>query len=343
MAVNLPPMGDLLPIDGISVGAAQAGVKYADRLDLAVLLLDPGTVTGGVFTTSAFAAAPVLLARQRVGSPRALLVNSGNANAATGARGLADARDACAHLAGKLGIDEAAVLPFSTGVIGEFLDMGAMRRGIDAACDAARPQGWADAAHAIMTTDTAPQGGLAYRECRRPADSRHRHGQGLGHDPTGHGDHARVPRHRRRDFGAGRGRADTGSGRTQFQSGHGRWRYVDQRFVRRRGHRSSRHRHRRRRGQSRLCGVARCADAAGGRIGATHGPRRGGCDEVHDGARRTRRGSRRMPRRGVHHRPLAAGQDRGIRQRSELGPVLHGDWPRRRGRPGSERGEPVSG
>ena len=157
MAVNLPPMGDLKPIDGIALGASRAGVKYADRLDLAVIVLSPDSVVGGVFTQSAFAAAPVVLARERVGAARALLVNSGNANAATGERGLADAQATCAHLAARLGVDAAAVVPFSTGVIGEFLDMDAMRRGIDAAVAAARPDGWADAAHAIMTTDTAPK------------------------------------------------------------------------------------------------------------------------------------------------------------------------------------------
>ena len=171
MAVNLPPMGDLLPIDGIALGAAEAGVKYAGQLDLAVIVLDPGSVTGGVFTRSGFAAAPVLLARERVGATRALVVNSGNANAATGARGLADARATCAYVAAKLAVDEVAVLPFSTGVIGEFLDLTVMRRGIDAAVDAARPGGWADAARAIMTTDTVPKavsgtgnvGGIAIR------------------------------------------------------------------------------------------------------------------------------------------------------------------------------------
>ena len=157
MAVNLPPMGDLLPVDGISIGAAKAGVKYADRLDLAVMILDPGSVTGGVFTRSAFAAAPVVLAREHVGAARALVVNSGNANAATGERGLADARATCAHVATAVGVAESEVLPFSTGVIGEFLDMDAMRRGVDAATAAARPGGWADAAYAIMTTDTAPK------------------------------------------------------------------------------------------------------------------------------------------------------------------------------------------
>ncbi len=157
MAVNLPPMGELLPIDGIALGSAAAGVKYADRLDLAVMLLGAGGVTGGVFTKSAFRAAPVLLAEQRVGAARALLVNSGNANAATGERGLVDARVACAHLAARVDLPEESVLPFSTGVIGEFLDQDVMRRGIDAALAAATPDGWADAAQAIMTTDTVPK------------------------------------------------------------------------------------------------------------------------------------------------------------------------------------------
>lgn len=158
MAVNLPPMGDLTPIDGIVLGAAEAGIRYHDRLDLAVILLEPGSVVGGVFTRNAFCAAPVVVARERLGGARALVVNSGNANAATGARGLADARATCAHLAARSGFREQEVLPFSTGVIGEFLDMDAMRGGIDAAVANARPDGWADAARAIMTTDTAPKG-----------------------------------------------------------------------------------------------------------------------------------------------------------------------------------------
>ncbi len=157
MAVNLPPMGDLLPIEGIRLGAAEAGVKYSNRLDVAAILLDAGSTVGGVFTVSAFQAAPVVVARERVGAVRALVVNSGNANAATGDRGLADARSTCAHLASRIGVADTQVLPFSTGVIGEFLDMDAMRRGIDAAVGVVRPDGWADAARAIMTTDTAPK------------------------------------------------------------------------------------------------------------------------------------------------------------------------------------------
>ena len=157
MAVKVPPVGELVPIEGIRLGAAEAGVKYADRLDLAVVLLDAGSTVGGVFTSSAFRAAPVVVARERLGAVRALVINSGNANAATGDRGLADARSTCAHLASRIGVADTEVLPFSTGVIGEFLDMDAMRRGIDAAVDVARGEGWADAARAIMTTDTAPK------------------------------------------------------------------------------------------------------------------------------------------------------------------------------------------
>ena len=157
MPVNLPPLGELLPIDGITLGAAEAGIKYRERLDLAVMLLAEGSVCGAVFTRSAFQAAPVIVARQRVAGARALVVNSGNANAATGERGLADARSSCAHLAAATGFDEDQVMPFSTGVIGEFLNMDAIRRGIDAAVATARPSGWEDVARAIMTTDTAPK------------------------------------------------------------------------------------------------------------------------------------------------------------------------------------------
>ena len=145
MGVNLPPLAELLPIDGISLGTAAGGIKYQERKDVAVALLAAGSVVGGVFTRNAFRAAPVVVASERLGHARALLVNSGNANAATGERGIADARACCAHLAAKAGLEEAAVLPFSTGVIGEFLPMDAMRKGIDAALLAAHPNGWAEA------------------------------------------------------------------------------------------------------------------------------------------------------------------------------------------------------
>ncbi len=157
MAVNLPPLGDLHPIDGIKLGTAAAGIRYQDRDDLAAIVLGAGAVVGGVFTTSAYRAAPVMVASERLGNARALVINSGNANAATGERGLADARASAAHLAAKLGVAEDEVLPFSTGVIGEFLNMAAMREGIDTALAARSANGWEAAARAIMTTDTAPK------------------------------------------------------------------------------------------------------------------------------------------------------------------------------------------
>ena len=157
MPVNLPPLGELLSIDGIELGSAAAGIRYQGRDDLAVIVLDEGSVVGGVFTTSAYRAAPVIVASARLGEARALVINSGNANAATGERGLADARASTAHLAAGLGVGEETVLPFSTGVIGEFLNMDAMCNGIDAALAARSRNGWEAAARAIMTTDTAPK------------------------------------------------------------------------------------------------------------------------------------------------------------------------------------------
>ena len=156
MPVNLPAIGELLPIDGIALGAGATGEK-GGRLNVAVLTLAPGAVAGGVFTQNAFRAPPVIVAEERMGRLRALVINSGNANAATGGRGLADAKATCAHVAARLGVAATAVAPFSTGVIGEFLNVDALVRGVDAALANTRADGWADAARAIMTTDTAPK------------------------------------------------------------------------------------------------------------------------------------------------------------------------------------------
>ena len=158
MAVNLPPLGELRAIPGIRIGAAAAGIKYRDRDDLAVFALDKGSTVGGIFTQSSFRAPPVAVAAQRLGAARGLVVNSGNANAATGERGLADARSSCALAAQVLGCDANEVLPFSTGVIGEFLPMDRMAEGIRRAGSALRDDAWLSAARAIMTTDTQPKG-----------------------------------------------------------------------------------------------------------------------------------------------------------------------------------------
>lgn len=162
MAVNVPPPGELLPVKGVRLGVARAGVKQslpADRSDLVVMLLEPGTAVAGVFTRNAFRAAPVLLAEEGVsrGGVRALVINSGNANAATGEPGLADARAICAALANRIGASAGEVLPFSTGVIGVRLPVDRIVGALAAAVDDADESGWARAAAAIMTTDTVPK------------------------------------------------------------------------------------------------------------------------------------------------------------------------------------------
>ena len=158
MAVNLPAMGPLLPVPGIRVGSAAAGIRYTERDDLALFELAPGTTVGGIFTRNAFRAPPVTVAAARLGRARGLLVNSGNANAATGEVGLRDAERSCALAAEALGCRPEEVLPFSTGVIGEFLPMERLAAGVTDASSALAPDGWEAAARAIMTTDTAPKG-----------------------------------------------------------------------------------------------------------------------------------------------------------------------------------------
>lgn len=158
MPVNLPLTLPLLPIDGVRLGCASTGIRYVNRDDLAVMIFDDGTVSGGVFTQNTFQAAPVVLCRSRMGRVRGVVINSGNANAATGERGIEDARKCCSTLANLIGCDESQILPFSTGVIGEFLVMDRMEQGIRDAHDSVREDGWNSAAAAILTTDTAPKG-----------------------------------------------------------------------------------------------------------------------------------------------------------------------------------------
>jgi glutamate N-acetyltransferase / amino-acid N-acetyltransferase len=162
MAVNVPSLGELRPVAGVRLGTARAGVKSSlaeDRNDLVVMLLDPGTAVAGVFTRNAFRAAPVLIAEEGIsaGGVRALVINSGNANAATGEPGLADARAVCAELASRIDVPSAAVLPFSTGVIGVRLPVDRIVAALDVALADAAADGWARAARAIMTTDTVPK------------------------------------------------------------------------------------------------------------------------------------------------------------------------------------------
>ena len=160
MAVNLPPPDPALlhPVPGIELGIAMAGIKKPGRKDLLVVRLAPGAAAAGVFTRNRFCAAPVVLARKHLENPvRALVVNTGNANAGTGKDGLARALSVCASLARQLNCKPQQVLPFSTGVIMEPLPVERIVAGLPAAVAGLREDNWASAAEAIMTTDTVPK------------------------------------------------------------------------------------------------------------------------------------------------------------------------------------------
>src|SRR5690606_22583901 len=162
MAVNLhiPSQSDIHPVAGIEIGTAQAGIRKAGRKDLTVFRLAEGTSVAGVFTTNRFRAAPVQVCREHLAAGqgiRALVVNTGNANAGTGAPGLADARATCAALADTLGVAPGSILPFSTGVIMEPLPVPRIVAGLPTAIANARAATWLAAAEGIMTTDTQPK------------------------------------------------------------------------------------------------------------------------------------------------------------------------------------------
>ena len=162
MAVNFPNITaeQLHPVAGVELGFAQAGIRKADKKDVLVIRLAEGATVAGVFTTNAFCAAPVTLCKTHLAlnqGIRALLVNTGCANAGTGALGLANAESSCAELAGLLGCDATQILPFSTGVILEHLPMDKLLVGLPAAITNLKQDNWHNAAQAIMTTDTLPK------------------------------------------------------------------------------------------------------------------------------------------------------------------------------------------
>jgi glutamate N-acetyltransferase/amino-acid N-acetyltransferase len=153
MAVNLPPPDprSLLAVPGVDLGVAMAGIKKPNRKDLLVMRLAHGAKAAGVFTRNRFCAAPVLLAKKHLKNPvRALVVNTGNANAGTGKEGLKRALSVCESLANDLACKSNQILPFSTGVIMEQLPA----EKLIAALPGLKTAGWLDAAEAIMTTDT---------------------------------------------------------------------------------------------------------------------------------------------------------------------------------------------
>ncbi|GKT20295.1 bifunctional glutamate N-acetyltransferase/amino-acid acetyltransferase ArgJ [Acidovorax sp. SUPP3334] len=162
MPVNLiaPNPADLHPVPGVRLGVAMAGVRKANRRDLTVLLIDEGATVAGVFTQNRFCAAPVQVCREHLAGGqaiRAIVINTGNANAGTGAEGLARARTTCQAAAGLLGLAPSQVLPFSTGVIMEPLPVERIEAGLPAAIADAQSGHWAQAAEGIMTTDTLPK------------------------------------------------------------------------------------------------------------------------------------------------------------------------------------------
>ncbi|MEO6293905.1 MAG: bifunctional glutamate N-acetyltransferase/amino-acid acetyltransferase ArgJ [Burkholderiaceae bacterium] len=169
MPVNLisPDADKLFPINGVRIGIVEAGIRKANRKDLTVVLIDQGASVAGVFTQNRFCAAPVQICREHLAlsdagqSPapgiRAMVINTGNANAGTGEDGLMRARATCESLAHALNISSDQVLPFSTGVIMESLPYEKIIAGFEAAIGNAVENNWLDAAQAIMTTDTVPK------------------------------------------------------------------------------------------------------------------------------------------------------------------------------------------
>ncbi|HQR22301.1 MAG TPA: bifunctional glutamate N-acetyltransferase/amino-acid acetyltransferase ArgJ [Burkholderiaceae bacterium] len=161
MPVNLLPpcREDLLPVAGVELGWAEAGIRKPGRKDLLVIRVAEGATAAGVFTQNRFAAAPVQVCRDHLqaGPIRALVVNTGNANAGTGEAGLAAARATCEAAARVLGCSPRSVLPFSTGVIMEPLPLDRLVAGLPAAAARLEPGRWYEAAEAIMTTDTVPK------------------------------------------------------------------------------------------------------------------------------------------------------------------------------------------
>ena len=168
MAVNYtaPQSQDLLPVAGVRIGVAEAGIRKANRKDLTVFLLDEGSSVGAVFTQNRYAAAPVQVCREHLAAGqgiRAMVINTGNANAGTGEPGLVNARQTAQALAQALRLDSEQVLPFSTGVIMEPLPVDRLMAGLPAAlADAGSAAGasgaqWLKAAEGIMTTDTLPK------------------------------------------------------------------------------------------------------------------------------------------------------------------------------------------
>lgn len=158
--LSFPEAADLLPVAGVRLGVTEAAIRKQNRRDLTLIELAPGARVAGVFTQNRFCAAPVQVCKAHLRAAagiRALVINTGVANAGTGEPGLAAARASCEAVAAVLGVASEQVLPFSTGVILEPLPVERLVAGLPAARDALRTDGWFDACQGIMTTDTVPK------------------------------------------------------------------------------------------------------------------------------------------------------------------------------------------
>jgi glutamate N-acetyltransferase / amino-acid N-acetyltransferase len=164
--LSAPLVQDLLMVPGVRIGVTEAGIRKANRKDLTVFLLSEGCAVGAVFTQNRYAAAPVQVCREHLAARqgiRAMVINTGNANAGTGAEGLSDARQTCTAVARALNLKHEQILPFSTGVIMEPLPLDRLLAGLPRAIEsaampeAASPRRWLQAAEGIMTTDTLPK------------------------------------------------------------------------------------------------------------------------------------------------------------------------------------------
>ncbi|MDF2444992.1 MAG: bifunctional glutamate N-acetyltransferase/amino-acid acetyltransferase ArgJ [Moraxellaceae bacterium] len=160
MAVGNLDMPVMYPVKGVRIGITEAAIRYKNRRDLTVFEIAPGAMVSAVFTRNSYCAAPVLLCRDHLGkaTPRYLVINTGNANAGTGAVGMENAVASCRALAGLTNVAIEQVLPFSTGVIGEHLPVDRLAAALPAALAKLDENAWADAASGIMTTDTRPKG-----------------------------------------------------------------------------------------------------------------------------------------------------------------------------------------
>ena len=163
MPVNLKPLtiDSISPIKGISLGTAKAHIKKPNRKDLLLVTIAEGSKVSGVFTQNAFCAAPVLVCKEHLKNEsgiRALIINTGCANAGTGEEGISKAKETCQAVSELLSINSRQVLPFSTGVILECLPIDKIKNGLPDTVKNLDPAHWFDAAEAIMTTDIAPKG-----------------------------------------------------------------------------------------------------------------------------------------------------------------------------------------